>query len=68
MISLIKQTLASSNLSYMYNWQNYLQTQLPVQWQPNAPYQITEVVSNLKGVTPQEPTLNIAPEDWYYVK
>jgi peptide/nickel transport system substrate-binding protein len=66
--SLIKQTLASSNLTYMYNWQNYLQTQLPVQWQPNAPYQITEVVSNLKGVTPQEPTLNIAPEDWYYVK
>jgi peptide/nickel transport system substrate-binding protein len=65
--SLIKQTLASSNLTYMYNWQNYLQTQLPVQWQPNAPYQVTEVVSNLKGVIPQEPTLNIAPEDWYYV-
>jgi len=39
-----------------------------VEWQPNAPYQITEVVSNLKGVTPQEPTLNITPEDWYYVK
>jgi peptide/nickel transport system substrate-binding protein len=66
--SLIDQTLASSNLSYMYNWQNYLQTQLPVEWQPNAPYQITEVASNLKGVLPQTPTLMLDPEDWYYVK
>jgi peptide/nickel transport system substrate-binding protein len=66
--SLIDQTLTSSNLQYMYSWQNYLQTQLPVEWQPNAPYQITEVVNNLAGVTPQEPTLNITPENWYYVK
>ena len=66
--SLIDQTLASSNLTYMYNWQNYLQTQLPVEWQPNAPYQYTEVVSNLKGVLPQASTLMLDPEDWYYVK
>ena len=66
--ALIKQTLASSNLSYMYSWENFLQTQLPVEWQPNAPYQYTEVVSNLRGVLPQEPTLNLTPEDWYYVK
>ncbi len=66
--SMIDQTLASSNLSYMYTWQNYLQTQLPVEWQPNAPYQVTEVINNLEGVTPQEPTLNLTPEDWYYVK
>ena len=66
--SLIDQTLASSNLSAMYNWQNYLSTQLPVEWQPNAPYQLTEVAGNLKGLLPQEPTLNITPEDWYFVK
>jgi peptide/nickel transport system substrate-binding protein len=66
--SLIDQTLASSNLQYMYNWQNYLQTQLPVEWQPNAPYQVTEVVSNLRGVLPQTSTLMLDPEDWYYVK
>jgi peptide/nickel transport system substrate-binding protein len=66
--SLIKQTLASSNLSYMYNWENYLQTQVPVEWQPNAPYQYTEVVSNLHGVLPQASTLMLDPEDWYYVK
>ena len=51
---------------YMYTWQNYLQTQLPVEWQPNAPYQVTEVVSNLHGVLPQPSTLLLDPEDWYY--
>ena len=66
--ALIDQTLASSNLSAMYNWQDYLSPQLPVEWQPNAPYLLTEVVSNLKGVLPQEPTLNITPENWYFVK
>ena len=59
--SLINQTLASSNLTYMYNWQNYLSPQLPVEWQPNAPYQNTEVVNNLHGVLPQTTTLMLDP-------
>jgi peptide/nickel transport system substrate-binding protein len=66
--AMINQTLTSSDLSYMYSWENYLSPQLPVEWQPNAPYQITEVADNLKGVTPQETTLAITPENWYYVK
>ncbi|MBV9315382.1 MAG: hypothetical protein JO100_17005 [Pseudonocardia sp.] len=41
---------------------------LPVIWQPNYDYEITEIANNLKGVTPQNPYLNITPEDWYYVK
>ena len=65
---LISKTLTSGNLSYMYQWQDYLATQLPVLWQPNADYQLTEVADNLKGVTPQSPTLDITPENWYYVK
>jgi peptide/nickel transport system substrate-binding protein len=52
----------------MYNWENYLSTQLPLMWQPNAPYQMTEVVNDLHGVLPQESTLMITPEYWYYVK
>jgi peptide/nickel transport system substrate-binding protein len=64
--SLIDQTLASSSNSTMYTWQNYLQTQVPVEWQPNAPYQVTEVVNNLHGVLPQPSTLLLDPEDWYY--
>jgi peptide/nickel transport system substrate-binding protein len=65
---MIEKTLTSSNLSYMYSWENYLSKQLPVIWQPNAAYQLTEVADNLKGVVPQSTTLSINPEDWYFVK
>jgi peptide/nickel transport system substrate-binding protein len=66
--SLINQTLTNPNLQALYNWQDYLAKQLPLMWQPNGAYQITEVSSNLRGVLPQNPTLNITPENWYYVK
>jgi peptide/nickel transport system substrate-binding protein len=66
--ALIAKTLTSSNLQYMYQWQDYLAPQLPVEYQPNAAYTLTEVADNLKGVLPQSPTLSITPEDWYFVK
>jgi peptide/nickel transport system substrate-binding protein len=66
--ALINKTLTSNSPSALYAWQNYLSTQLPMIWQPNADYQLTEIVDNLKGVTPQSPTLNITPETWYFVK
>jgi peptide/nickel transport system substrate-binding protein len=66
--ALINKTLTSSNLQYMYNWQNYLTPRLPVMWAPNAAYQLTEIASNLKGALPQSPTLSINPENWYFVK
>jgi peptide/nickel transport system substrate-binding protein len=66
--AMINQTLTSSNLQYLYNWQDYLAKQLPLQWQPNGPFQITEVSNNLRGVLPQNPTLVINPENWYFVK
>jgi peptide/nickel transport system substrate-binding protein len=66
--SMINQTLTSSNLQNLYSWQDYLSTQLPVIWQPNADYQLTEVANNLQGVSPQSPTLSINPEDWYFTK
>jgi peptide/nickel transport system substrate-binding protein len=66
--AMINQTLTSSNLQYMYTWQNYLAKQLPFMWQTNADYQLTEIANNLKGVTPQSTTLSINPENWYFVK
>jgi peptide/nickel transport system substrate-binding protein len=66
--SMIAQTLTSTSLSYMYSWQNYLATQLPVEWQVNAPYLVAEIASNLKGATPESSTLSLNPENWYYVK
>jgi len=65
--ALISETLTSSNLHELYRWQDYLATRLPVMWQPNFPAALTEIADNLKGVTPQNPTLAITPENWYFV-
>ena len=64
----INKTLTSNNVSDMYAWQNYLAAQVPVQFQPNGVYTLTEIVNNLKGVTPQSPTLGFNPENWYFTK
>jgi peptide/nickel transport system substrate-binding protein len=66
--ALISKTLTNPGLQYMYNWQDYLAPQLPVEYQPNAAYTLSEVANNLKGVLPQSPTLSITPETWYFVK
>ena len=66
--SLINATLTNSSVQSLYTWQDYLAQQLPVIWQPNGVYQLTEVVNNLRGVIPQSTTLNINPENWYFVK
>jgi peptide/nickel transport system substrate-binding protein len=66
--TMIDKTLASSDLTLMYDWQNYLSAQVPMLWVPNAPYMVNEIKDTLKGVTPQEPTLNLTPENWYFVK
>jgi peptide/nickel transport system substrate-binding protein len=66
--AMIDKTLTSPDLQYMYQWQDYLAPQLPVEYQPNAAYTLTEVADNLKGVLPQSPTLSITPENWYFVK
>lgn len=48
--------------------ENYLAANLPAIFMPKADYQLTEVQTKLQGVTPQEPTFNINPEDWYFTK
>jgi peptide/nickel transport system substrate-binding protein len=66
--ALIQQTLLGSGLRALYSWQDYLAQQLPVIWQPNGAYSLTEVINTLRGVIPQSTTLNINPEDWYFVQ
>jgi peptide/nickel transport system substrate-binding protein len=66
--SLINSTLTSSSLTPLYNWQDYLAKQIPVIWQPNGVYELTEVSSSLGGVVPQSSTLAINPENWYFIK
>jgi peptide/nickel transport system substrate-binding protein len=64
----IDKTLTSSDLTNMYTWQDFLAPQLPLMWQPNAAYSLSEIATNLQGVVPQETTLNLTPENWYFVK
>ncbi len=64
----IDKTLTSSDLNNMYTWQDYLAPQLPFMWQPNAAYLLSEITTSLHGVLPQETTLNLTPENWYFVK
>ena len=66
--TLISRSLTASSLQPLYQWQDYLQTQLPEMWQPNGVYELTEVADNLHGVIPQSPTLYINPETWYFTK
>lgn len=65
--AMIKQTLASSDMHLMWQWEDYLTTQLPVVFQPDAPAALVESISNLHIGT-QSPTLAINPEEWYYLR
>lgn len=69
--ALIKATLrANSKAAFvqaMYRWQDWLTQQFPVIYQPTAPAALIESISNLKIGT-ADPTLEITPEDWYYVR
>ncbi len=48
----------------MYNWQNYLASQLPVVYEPDAPTLLETIRGLHIGV--QNSALNITPEQWYY--
>jgi peptide/nickel transport system substrate-binding protein len=65
---MINATLTTGNLQALYVWENYLANRLPVMFQPNGAYSMTEVAGNLRGVLPQSPTLSLTPENWYFVK
>jgi peptide/nickel transport system substrate-binding protein len=50
----------------MYKWQDWLAAQVPVVYEPNVATLI-ESANNL-NIGVQSPTLNLNPEDWYYLK
>ena len=65
--SMINKTLTTNSTTPMDQWQDFLSKQIPVIWQPNGVYELTEVNNKLRGVIPQSTTLNINPENWYFV-
>jgi peptide/nickel transport system substrate-binding protein len=64
---LINETLTSNSLDPLHQWQDYLAQQVPVIWQPNGVYELSEINNDLRGVVPQSTTLNLNPENWYFV-
>ena len=57
-------TETSNNVSAMYTYEDYLAKQLPVIWMPVAYAQLSEINKDLKGTAPQDPLLQIYPENW----
>lgn len=60
--ALIKAT--ETTTTKLTTWENYLAKQLPVIWQPEWPYSLTEVHDGLKGVSPQNPVEELTPASW----
>jgi peptide/nickel transport system substrate-binding protein len=59
----IKLTHTISGAAVLDKYENYLAKQLPVIWQPNPDFQISEMKKGLKGIS-QSPILNFTPEFW----
>ena len=59
----INLTHTVSGVAILDKYENYLAKQLPVVWQPDPDFQISEIKNGLKGVT-QSSILNYTPEFW----
>lgn len=56
--------MRQAGLPGVHAYENYLAKQLPVLPMPQNDYQITAVKAGLRGATPQNPILNVTPENW----
>jgi peptide/nickel transport system substrate-binding protein len=50
----------------LQSYEDYMADNAPVIWMPMPVYQLSEIASNLHGVTPQSPIESLTPENWYY--
>ncbi len=57
-------TETSSNVQSMYTYEDYMAKNLPVVWLPTGEAQLSEINKDLKGTGPQDPLLQIYPENW----
>ena len=63
---LIKATEYSGDPAAMRRYGEYVARQVPVLWTPNPAYQVSVIRNDLRGID-QNPTLTLAPQDWYFV-
>jgi peptide/nickel transport system substrate-binding protein len=65
-ISMIKATTTNSSISTLYTYENYLAKVLPVIWMPSEYYQLSAIKTTLGGTQPQDPNVQIYPENWFF--
>ena len=59
-------TTTSDDVSTLYTYQDFLAKDLPVMWFPVSPAQLTMAKKTLHGWDPQDPLLQLYPENWYF--
>lgn len=64
MDQLIASTYTSSALSAIQSVAEYSAQQLPCLWEPDYAYQISVISPKLHGALPQDPNLNLYPQQW----
>jgi len=62
----IKATYATN--ANLDQYQDFLAKDLPVVWQPNPAFMLSEIKTSLHGATPQNVFGYLTPEEWYLTK
>jgi peptide/nickel transport system substrate-binding protein len=62
----ITATTTSNDVSAIYTYEDYVAKQLPVIFIPSADAALTMAKKTLHGWDPQDPLLQIYPENWYF--
>ncbi|HVA21834.1 MAG TPA: ABC transporter substrate-binding protein [Candidatus Micrarchaeia archaeon] len=65
---LINATHTSTSFSALASYENYMAKEQYEIFMPMPVFRISAVKKNLDGVAPQDPYLNLYPNDWYYTK
>ncbi|HEY6538576.1 MAG TPA: ABC transporter substrate-binding protein [Candidatus Dormibacteraeota bacterium] len=63
-LNLITTSHAQPGLPGLHAYENYVAKEVPYLWMPNAAYQISVISNKLKGITAQDTTGHIYPENW----
>jgi peptide/nickel transport system substrate-binding protein len=64
MDKLIAATYTDSSIQAIQNLAEYCAQQLPGLWEPDYAYQISVISPKLQGALPQDPNLNLYPQNW----
>lgn len=65
---LIEATTTSSDPNALKKYNDYLAEDLPVLWMPNPVAQTSAWKSDIAGIAPLDPMLNLYPQDWARTK